>query len=174
MKLRACLMTTCRNEVSAAPAIAPEWAERIHTVERSPTVRSPDTPGRRPPDARIPARYPGRIAPAHRTGSRVRPTRPVPIRARSRHAGESGPGDGTRGYEDGAPHCCGAPSAQADQLPSFTTTRRDGLLRLSWVTLTTYLPRLIAVSGYRGLRGELRPGVGGVSLPLRPWPGGGP
>src|SRR6478735_9991395 len=100
--------------------------------------------------------------------------RPVPIRARSRHAGESGPGDGTRGYEDGAPHCCGAPSAQADQLPSFTTTRRDGLLRLSWVTLTTYLPRLIAVSGYRGLRGELRQGVNGVSLPLRLWPSGGP
>ena len=82
MKLRACLMTTCRNEVSAAPAIAPEWAERIHTVERSPTVRSPDTPGRRPPDARIPVRYPGRIAPAHRTGSRVRPS----VRSRSERA----------------------------------------------------------------------------------------
>lgn len=31
------------------------------------------------------------------------------------------------GHEDGAPRDRGAPSAQADQLPSFTTTRRDGL-----------------------------------------------
>jgi len=72
------------------------------------------------------------------------------------------------GHEDGAPRDRGAPSAQADQLPSFTTTRRDGLRDSRGLTLTTYLPRLIAVSGYRGLRGELRIGVGEVSLPLRP------
>jgi len=34
------------------------------------------------------------------------------------------------GMKDGAPTLVEAPSAQADRLPSFTTTRRDGLLDL--------------------------------------------
>lgn len=60
-----------------------------------------------------------------------------------------------------------APSAQADQLPSFTTTRRERAPRPSWRSLTTYLPRLMAVSGFRGLRGELRRGLTGF---LFTWP----
>src|SRR6185312_4851884 len=46
----------------------------------------------------------------------------------------------------------------------------SGHLDICRATLTTYLPRFGAVSGYLGSASEDLDGVSGISLPLRHWP----